>query len=1159
MSFPLKTGADLYNQELRRARLHNESSDPTEYGKGTIYFNTSTDLNTKDRVRVMTDGGWQTLAYREELDFANSKEFKDLEEKVDAFLDGEVNSDDVLDNLKEIQAFLNNYSEATNLAEILNGKLNTSGGEMAGRLTMKTYIRFNQHNDTKEYLLGMTSANGALNWYNGTQWNEIIHGGNYVDVIKNNTLDINILRNAGSATKLADNTAFTAWGQTFFKDGKPVKVDGILRTPSGKSAVSIFDTEVILGYGEAAKPLTTYVDGSIIYLRTTADHIPALIVNGNKNVTIGSKDDAGADAKLYVDGQIKTLGHWGSNLGVGDISTTENHWNGSKSSLLLCNNNNALSVLVSAKQNERKAIIQVGHSSTEYADSLGELRLNPFGGLVSIGAGGLNVGGATTITGDLYVEGNIIATKEVSAGGSGEEGGGESGFGLSLLEDWDYYDSTKAQALGAVLGYDLKSRIADLESKATQVSVQQTITAGKEIGKVTIDGNTTKLYAPANYAWNEISGTPNTIEGYGITNAITTAGGTITGNLLFDHTATKAAGIKFKDNRIGSSGYSDNIITITNASDETCGVFGLLGYASGVEYYHIGHNGSSGNNLRIYKDKVTFGADTLLHTGNYATFIDKTHAKNDGSNASGTWGIAITGSASSLTPYYVNNLDNALENRFFHSGFQAANRPATNYGTGFTISNSELGYLHQLAFDSDNYIYARRKKNDTWDAWKQLAFTDSDITGNAATATKLKNSVSLWGNNFNGTQSLSGGMFFDNGADLRFYNSEKVNLSILKFSQSNNLVIGGDVNKLGADTYLGGKKLHFRTGEDNNTAMLINSSGNVLIGITTDDNSGAKLQVNGGISGSTLTLGSSSASGTIFLQRPSHNYIWASYAGGVIHLGTKDVGNTSSGNASLSVYGNNVRSGDRNNAVSLGTSSQRWSNVYSVLGNFSSRVLVGGAPDNEGRALNVSGNAGFTGYVVAKNIEITNTDSYPAHIQFNRVGANYLAVPEGGSLNVSFGAASHAATRFLVNNDGISTTGNAIISGATTINGKLYANAGAEINGDLIVRGNVIAEKEVSAGGAGSEMDGESGGSGGGASSLFYTREISRGTTTIAINHGLKTSDIVVCLYEQDNLNTSQWNMCLTDIEITDIDTVNIHFGSATTQLHKVVIMGAKA
>ena len=63
----------------------------------------------------------------------------------------------------------------------------------------------------------------------------------------------------------------------------------------------------------------------------------------------------------------------------------------------------------------------------------------------------------------------------------------------------------------------IDERLGDLEAAATSVSVTQTLTSGKEIGTITVDGVGTKLYAPNKYAWSDITSTPTTIAGYGIT------------------------------------------------------------------------------------------------------------------------------------------------------------------------------------------------------------------------------------------------------------------------------------------------------------------------------------------------------------------------------------------------------------------------------------------------------------------------------------------------------------------------------------------------------------------------------------------------------------------------------------------------------------------
>lgn len=78
-----------------------------------------------------------------------------------------------------------------------------------------------------------------------------------------------------------------------------------------------------------------------------------------------------------------------------------------------------------------------------------------------------------------------------------------------------------------------------------------------------------------------------------------------------------------------------------------------------------------------------------------------------------------------------------------------------NAGTSFQLASSYYG--NTLFFRSGNltensqyYLYNK--------AWKQFAFTDSDITGNAESATKLKTARKIWGQNFDGTADVSGGM-----------------------------------------------------------------------------------------------------------------------------------------------------------------------------------------------------------------------------------------------------------------------------------------------------------------------------------------------------------------------------------------------------------------
>ena len=66
--------------------------------------------------------------------------------------------------------------------------------------------------------------------------------------------------------------------------------------------------------------------------------------------------------------------------------TSNNTWNSAQNvNLLLRSANNAMTISLGGQENERKGIIQVGHSAQSYAKVLGDLYLNKFGGNVYIG------------------------------------------------------------------------------------------------------------------------------------------------------------------------------------------------------------------------------------------------------------------------------------------------------------------------------------------------------------------------------------------------------------------------------------------------------------------------------------------------------------------------------------------------------------------------------------------------------------------------------------------------------------------------------------------------------------------------------------------------------------------------------------------------------
>lgn len=89
-----------------------------------------------------------------------------------------------------------------------------------------------------------------------------------------------------------------------------------------------------------------------------------------------------------------TLNGWliitASTLPISELTTdgvtSNNTWNRAQNvNLLLRSGNNAMTISVGGQSNERKGIIQVGHSASSYANFLGDLYLNKFGGKVYIG------------------------------------------------------------------------------------------------------------------------------------------------------------------------------------------------------------------------------------------------------------------------------------------------------------------------------------------------------------------------------------------------------------------------------------------------------------------------------------------------------------------------------------------------------------------------------------------------------------------------------------------------------------------------------------------------------------------------------------------------------------------------------------------------------
>ena len=194
---PLKSGADFYNLEAARMRLHNLGADPTEVGAGLIYFNTSTGLNTSQKVRLYTGSAWKTIASSEDLDVAKNEDFLALQRRVD-LLSGDVDTDAIISNMKEVSAFLEGFAEDASLMDYLNTELGKKLDLTGGTITSSKYdgLIIKRASDSAGALIAFENNGGRLGLfgfegldkvpivYLGTDTNSykyLLHSGNYSD------------------------------------------------------------------------------------------------------------------------------------------------------------------------------------------------------------------------------------------------------------------------------------------------------------------------------------------------------------------------------------------------------------------------------------------------------------------------------------------------------------------------------------------------------------------------------------------------------------------------------------------------------------------------------------------------------------------------------------------------------------------------------------------------------------------------------------------------------------------------------------------------------------------------------------------------------------------------------------------------------------------
>lgn len=504
-------------------------------------------------------------------------------------------------------------------------------------------------------------------------------------------------------------------------------------------------------------------------------------------------------------------------------------------------------------------------------------------------------------------------------------------------------------------------------------------------------------------------------------------------------------------------------------------------------------------------------------------------------------------------------------NDVFYNGIQyvsgASNNTPVKYGILMSASIGDASWqLLGGRINEGLYYRGGGKYNTYWGDWKTIAFTDSDITGNAATATKLEDDTAYtaWGQTFfeNGKpKSIQGGLsavtyirFLDGGTYGIYRGSS--------FASSQNAT---DISYVATGHYF------YINGA---SAMTITEEGFIGIGndtpiapltIAPKDNVNMQLGTTNGIAFAIQDK----------FQAYGINFNVESTGVGNIQVG-RTKGEAQAFALNLNPLGGAVNVGgnlapNANNSLSFGTSSYRWSNVYSVNGDFSGRFLIGGAADDGSTALQVKNTMSIgdseTTYGLRLNRNniyawIPENHSYGHNASFGlKMGDTLLGAfahyrDADGSYFAFIGTAK-ASPWFTINSAESSfsvlakfNAGALIPTGQTLTIGSVTFKETA--TGEIEVDGNLHTTGTLASGGKGEVGENTTG------NAMVYQYDLASGESVYTVDNVKGSTNVIVQIFEW-NSNTSSWDMILTDVSVK-ADAITVTFGRTTTVNHMVTV-----
>ncbi|WP_434221961.1 hypothetical protein [Limnospira platensis] len=146
---------------------------------------------------------------------------------------------------------------------------------------------------------------------------------------------------------------------------------------------------------------------------------------------------------------------------------------------------------------------------------------------------------------------------------------------------------------------------------------------------------------------------------------------------------------------------------------------------------------------------------TTVNWGTARTLTIGSTGKSVNGSGNVSWSLAEIGALPNLSITVTGDWNDVLTTGFAQGSSLLNQSPGSSWRF-CTVQRHKNSAISQtmIPFGGED-IYQRNRVNAVWSSWQQLAFTSSNITGNAATATTLQTARTINGTSFNGSANIT--------------------------------------------------------------------------------------------------------------------------------------------------------------------------------------------------------------------------------------------------------------------------------------------------------------------------------------------------------------------------------------------------------------------